>query len=403
MIGTVTARSRQARAVGLLAAGLLLGAPGCRRDTPQEAEAPAPAGTPEEVSFTADQIAHGGVRWSTVAATSMADSTELPGHLVVDEDRTARLSPAVKGRVTGVRANAGETVTKGQVLVTLQSEESAARRAELQRASAELAEREAARIYARSARARAERLLDLKAGSAQDVERTRADEAAAESAVQQAQAAVEHARTVLAMFDIDADTGQIQLRSPIAGVVVTRDAVQGAVIEAGASALVVTDPASLWLEFGAPDGIANALAPGQHVRFVVPAFPDRFDARILGANGAVDPTTRLVTVRAAVANAGRKLRPEMFTTVQLATSAPRSVIAIPHDAVQLLDERPVVFIAEPDGKGGATFKRRAVKTGSDTGGQTQVTDGIAAGDVVVTDGAFAVKSALARGKMPAGG
>jgi membrane fusion protein, heavy metal efflux system len=403
MIGSFPARSRPTRWLGWLAAAFLLAAPGCRRDTPREAESPAPAGTPEQISLTADQIAHGGVRWSAVVATSMADRTELPGRLVVDDDRTARLSPAVKGRVTGVRANTGDAVVTGQVLVTLQSEESAAQRAELQRASAELAEREAARTYARSARARAERLLDLKAGSAQDVERARADEAAAESAVRQAQAAVEHTRTALAMFDIDADTGQIQLRAPIAGVVVTRDAVQGAVIEAGASALVITDPASLWLEFGAPDGIASALAPGQHVRFVVAAFPAPFDARILRANGAVDPTTRLVTVRAAVGNAGRKLRPEMFTTVELETSAARSGFAVPRDAVQLLDERPVVFIAKPDGKGGATFTRRAVTTGSDAGGQTQVTEGIAAGDVVVTDGAFAVKSAFARGKMPAGG
>src|SRR6185295_8584232 len=104
------------------AAAFLLAAPGCRRDTPREAESPAPAGTPERISFTADQIAHGGVRWSAVVATSMADRTELPGRLVVDDDRTARLSPAVKGRVTGVRANTGDAVVKGQVLVTLQSE-----------------------------------------------------------------------------------------------------------------------------------------------------------------------------------------------------------------------------------------------------------------------------------------
>jgi hypothetical protein len=47
--------------------------------------------------------------------------------------------------------------------------------------------------------------------------------------------------------------------------------------------------------------------------------------------------------------------------------------------------------------------RREVETGATANGQTHIVKGVAAGDVVVTDGAFAVKSQFSRGKMPAGG
>jgi cobalt-zinc-cadmium efflux system membrane fusion protein len=382
----------------------LMGLAACGRATPpEETKAAPPSGTPTEISLTADQIAHGGVRWSAAVATPLADFVELTGRLLVDEDHTARLSPSVKGRVTAVRANVGDAVRRGQTLVILQSEEASARRTELAKATAELTERQATLNYARAARERAERLLALKAGSVQDVERARAEEATAQSGVSQAQSAVEHARVALTVLEVDAATGQVQLASPIAGVVVARDAIVGAVIDAGAPALTVTDPSWLWLEFEAPDQVARLLTPGQRVHFDVFALSGGSEARILRVNGALDPGTRLVTIRAAVANGSKKLRPEMFATVRADTAAPRPAVSVPHDAVQLLDERPVVFIAEPNAQGGAKFIRRDVQTGTTANGQTHIISGVNAGDVVVTDGAFAVKSQFSRSKMPAGG
>jgi len=383
---------------------VVMGLAACGRATPPEETKAAPsAGTPTEISLTADQIAHGGVRWSATVATPLADFVDLTGRLVVDEDHTARLSPSVKGRVTSVQANVGDVVSRGQTLVILQSEEASARRAELAKATAELTQRQASLTYARAVRERAERLLALKAGAAQDVERARADEATAQSGVSQAESAVEQARVALTVLEVDAATGQIQLASPIAGVVVARDAVVGAVIDAGASALTVTDPSSLWLEFGAPDQVASLLTSGQRIHFDVAAFSGGFEARILRVNGALDPATRLVTIRATVANGSKKLRPEMFATVRAETAAPRPAVSVPHDAVQLLEEHPVVFIAEPNAQGGAKFIRRDVQTGTTANGQTHIISGVNAGDVVVTDGAFAVKSQFSRGKMPAGG
>jgi len=382
---------------------VLVGLAGCGRSRPpEETKAEPAAGTPAEVTLSAEQIAHGGVRWSAATAIPLAEFVELTGRLVVDDDHTARLSPSVKGRVTAVRANVGDPVSQGQPLVLLQSEEASSKRADLAKATAELTERQAALTFARSARERAERLLALKAGSAQDVERARTEEAAAQAGVTQSQSSVDHTGTAMSLLDVDA-TGQVVLRSPMAGIVVDRHAVAGAVIDAGVAALTVTDPSSLWLEFGAPDRVAALLTPGQRVHFDVASLSGAFEGRVLRVNGAVDPATRLVTVRAAVANTARTLRPEMFVTVRAETETPHPSVTVPHDAVQLLDERQVVFVAQPDGHGGAKFVRRDVQTGSTADGQTHILSGVNAGDVVVTAGAFAVKSQFSRGKMPAGG
>ena len=113
----------------------------CGRSTPAPEEMD--MGPMSEVTFTAEQIAHGGVKWAPVSMQSAADSVEVPGHLLPDEDRTARLSVSVRGRVTAVHANIGDAVTRGQVLVVLRSEDALSRRADLAKATAALSERQA--------------------------------------------------------------------------------------------------------------------------------------------------------------------------------------------------------------------------------------------------------------------
>jgi cobalt-zinc-cadmium efflux system membrane fusion protein len=86
----------------------------------------------------------------------------------------------------------------------------------------------------------------------------------------------------------------------------------------------------------------------------------------------------------------------MFATVSVTVTEARRGVAVPEGAVQLLDETPVVFVAYPDARGGARFARRDVDVGARSRGLVHIVRGLEAGDVVVTDGAFAVKSEFAR-------
>ncbi len=75
---------------------------------------------------------------------------------------------------------------------------------------------------------------------------------------------------------------------------------------------------------------------------------------------------------------------------------------VPEDAVQLVDGKQVVFVATPDGNGGARFERREVEVGATARGQTQIVRGLSQRDTVVVEGAFAVKSEFVRSKMVEG-
>ena len=355
------------------------------------------------VVFTAAQAKHGGVRWASVMASEVAATIELPGQLVPNEDRTVRLGASAQGRVLTVHVRPGERVVRGQTLVTLQSQAASAATADYDKATAELASRQAAATYARTARERADRLLAVKAGSRQEAERAAADDELARAGLAQAQSEIVRARDAMTQLGATSTSGVMVVRSPIAGVVLSRDATPGAVAEAGAPLVTVSEPSTLWLEVAASDRAAVGLRPGARVRFTVPAFPaDTFDARVQSVGGQLDIDTRTVPVRAVVQNPSGRLRPAMFATTWIESGERRQAVLVPEGAVQLLDNRPVVFVARPDGTGGARFERRDVEVGATMGGQTQVLKGLMPGDTVVGEGAFAVKSEFARSKMAEG-
>jgi cobalt-zinc-cadmium efflux system membrane fusion protein len=353
--------------------------------------------------MTREQIQLGGVRWQPVRATTMTDAVDVPAQLAPNEDRTARLGSPARARVITVHVRIGDRVSRDQPLVTLQSEQASAARAESAKALAELTAHQTAARYARTALERAERLLELKAVSRQDVERARVEADEAESERVQAQADVERAQVTLRQLGVTEHTGEIVVRTPLAGIVLSREAAPGSVVEAGAPLMTVSDPATLWLDIAATERIAPALRPGNQVQFTVPQLgPQIFDARIENVGGAFDPTTRTLPVHAVVPNTRGPLRPAMFASVTLPLGPPTTGVAVPDGALQLLDERPVVFVVHPGGSGGARFDRRDVEVGARTGTEIQIVQGVAPGEVVVTEGAFAVKSEFARSKMPPG-
>jgi membrane fusion protein, heavy metal efflux system len=372
-------------------------------ETAHDNDAPARDATPREVSMTPEQIGHAGIRWEAAQAATTADFIEVPAHLGADEDRTAQVSAPAPGRVTQVHVRVGDRVARGARLVTLQSAQGATARAEFARAQAELQARGSAAQYARTAVERAERLLELKAMSRQEAERARVEAQAAESARLQAEAELQRARTALAQLGVDAGTGDLLLRAPLGGIVLARDAMPGSVVDAGAPLVTVSDVSTLWLHISLPEGVADMLRPGAGVRFRIPALgTETMEATLQNIGAALDATTRTLPAQAAVSNPSGRLRPAMFATAEIPRGEPRLGVEVPAGALQLLDNSPVVFVAQPDGRGGARFERRDVETGTRTAQRVPIVSGVHPGDLVVTEGAFAVKSEFARGRMPAG-
>lgn len=354
------------------------------------------------IRFTRAQIEHGGIRWQPVLMGKAASTATVPGQLVPDEDLTARLGATGRGRVLIVHVRLGDRVARGQALVTLQSPEAGAAQSDVAKAEAEVASRKAQAAYAQSARERAERLLSLKAIPRQDYERAIADEELARSTLAQAEAELQRARSTAEQLGADeAPSGEITIRSPLAGAVLSRTAVPGTVVEAGAPLVVVSDVSSLWLSINAPEKLAPLFAVGHQLRFTVPSYPsDTFVARIDAVGAGLEPETRTLLVRAATGSSSGKLKPEMLANVSVESGDRVEAALLPEGAVQLFDGRPTVFVVTPDEKGGALFTKREVELGTLGAGKVAVTRGLAAGELVVMSGTLAIKAQLAQGSMP---
>ena len=359
-------------------------------------DAPPAVTLPQDVVMSADQIAHARIRWAPAAASTATETVEVPGQLAPDEDRTARLGSPARARVLTVHVHMGDRVRRGQMLVTLASEQAATARAEYSKAVAELGAHRVAARYARTALARADRLLALKAISRQEVEKARVDQEEAESMQAQAEAEVERASATLEQLGVS-KTGEMVVRAPLAGVVLTRDAVPGSVVDAGDSLLMITDPSTLWLDIAATERVAPELKSGGRVTFTVAELlPRRFEAVVENVGGALDPATRTLPVHAVVVNESGSLRPGMFATVMLPLGEPRAGVSVQEGAMQLLEQRPVVFVAVPDASGGARFERRDVEIGARAHDNVHIVRGLNPREIVVVEGAFAVKTAFAR-------
>lgn len=355
----------------------------------------------DSVTLTAGQIAHGEVRWGSPAAAQIRGSVSIPGEVVPDEDRTARLGAPARGRVITVHVAQGERVRRGSPLVTLESAEAGAAQSELAKAKAQVSSSRAQASYAASARARAERLLSLTAISRQEVERAVADDSLAQAMLHQAESELRRAQSAAQALGADENApGRIVLRSPLDGVVLLRTAMPGAVVEAGAPLVAVSDLTTLWLTASAPEGLSD-VRRGAAIRFAVPAFAgESFSARLEAVGPGLDPTTRTLPLRAAVSNRDARLRPEMLATVTIEGTNHGEGVSLPDDAVQLLGTQTVVFIAAPDGKGGAHFSARTVVVTSRASGKVLVSNGLSTSETVVLHGAFAVKAQIQKGSMP---
>ena len=266
-------------------------------------------------------------------------------------DVTAKVS----NLVAVVHFDEGQQVAKGAVLVELDGEQA---RADL--AIAEAALKESTSQYKRS-----RELYTTKVLSDAQIEQI-------EATFRSNEARVASARSRLS------DT---VIRAPFAGRVGLRRVSVGSLVNPGAVITTLDDTSRIKLDFTIPETYVAAISPGLEIKAQSPAYPgESFDGKVSSVDSRVDPNTRSVMVRAILPNEAGKLKPGMFLTVHLKRSE-SDVLLIPEEA--LVPEQGDVFVyVVADGK---AVKRR-VQIGQRRVGAVQVTDGLVAGEIVVTEG-----------------
>lgn len=182
---------------------------------------------------------------------------------------------------------------------------------------------------------------------------------------------------------------RVTLTAPRAGIVSELRVREGASTMPGMPLLTVQGTASVWAEGQVPEAQAQWLRPGAAVAATSPALPGHtFNGRVQALLPEVDPATRTRRARLELANAGGALVPGMTVQMRFTRPTARPVLQVPSDAVIHTGRRSVVMLAEDEGR----FRPVPVHTGLEAGGQTEIIDGLKAGQRVVVSGEFLIDS-----------
>ena len=141
------------------------------------------------------------------------------------------------------------------------------------------------------------------------------------------------------------------------------------------------------------------MRPGNAVRVSTPALPGlSFKGKIDAILPEVNATTRTLKARIELPNPSGQWVPGMFASVDLTPSGNHEALLVPSEAVIQTGTRSVVMVAQGDGK----FIAVDVKAGAESNGQTEIVEGLEAGQKVVVSGQFLIDSeASLKGALPA--
>jgi len=188
-------------------------------------------------------------------------------------------------------------------------------------------------------------------------------------------------------------SGRIQprltIRAPIAGAVTELMAREGMTVMPGMTLARINGLATVWADAEVPESQAAQLAPGARVTATSPALPgETFDGRVQALLPEVNPATRTLKARMELANPRGRLVPGMFVRMSFADERENKTLLVPTEAIVATGKRTLVMLAEADGR----FRPVEVVTGIEAGGQTEIRQGLRAGERVVLSGQFLIDS-----------
>ena len=186
------------------------------------------------------------------------------------------------------------------------------------------------------------------------------------------------------------------LRSPIAGTVIERNIVQGQMVDPATPAYRIANVATLWLTVHAFERDAVRIRKGAAARLAFSALPGEEFRGVVGlVGGQVSRESRTVPIRIDVRNQGGLLRPGMSASAAVPVGATKNpVLTVPVAAVQRLRNEWCVFLP----RDARTFEIRKIGRGRDLGGEVEVLSGLRAGEKLVVEGAFLLKSQAEKGE-----
>jgi cobalt-zinc-cadmium efflux system membrane fusion protein len=348
---------------------------GCNGRIDAAAEAP-PA--PNVVSgadpalFTVDRPE----QFSLAAAVERSTTSELvvTGAVTPDIARNVPVVSLASGRVVGIHARLGDTVEKGQLLLTIRSDDVSGGFSDYRKAVAD-------EILAR---AQLERAADLYTHGAIALNDLQVAQDTEDKAKVDLETTAEHLR--LLGNDPDKPARMVDIVAPVSGVITDQEVTNAAAVQAfnTPSPFTISDLSSVWVVCDVYENDLSSVRPGDTAEIILNAYPDRkFQGKVSNIGAILDPSIRTAKVRIEVQNPGM-MRLGMFVRATFHGQAKEMHTIVPASAVLHMHDRDFVFVPAPDKK----FRRVEVVGGEvlteDTKLQ-EIKSGLKPGQQVVTN------------------
>ncbi len=301
-----------------------------------------------------------------------ASELNVTGVVNVDVSRAVPVISLASGRIVEIDARLGDTVTKGQLLLKVQSSDISGAFSDYRQAIVD-------ETLARAQLERAKNLYDKGAVAKKEVE-------IAQDTEDKAKVTVETTREKLRVLGANPDqvTGTIEIRAPISGVITDQQATTAAGIQSLSSAnpFTISDLSTVWILCDVYENDLAQVHIGEYADVRLAAYPDRvFKGRIGTIMPVLDPTLRTAKVRLEMKNPGM-MRVGMFVTATFQGQKKETHAVVPANAILHLHDRDWIY--SPDGNG--RFRRVAVVGGEMLPGNMQeVISGLAPGSQVVAN------------------
>jgi membrane fusion protein (multidrug efflux system) len=290
------------------------------------------------------------------------EQVESVGNLIANEAVIIR--PEIAGRIRSLSFTEGQTVTAGQVLVTLDPTEY----------EAQMAQAESVVTLWQLKFRRGQDLLGKKVLSKQEY-----DEIDATLKGGQANLAVARARLE-----------KTTIRAPFSGTLGLRRVSPGDYVEEGQDLVNLESIDPIKVDLRVPERYASHAKPSQKIQVRVDAFPGKaFTGEVYAVDPRLDAGSRSVLLRGRLPNSNGELRPGMFARASLVFEERTTALWAPEQALVPMGNEQFVYRVL-DGKAALT----KVETGLRHPGEVEIKSGLTAEDRVITDGQMKLRDGM---------
>ena len=295
----------------------------------------------------------------TVKDTVFSHYLEVQGNVDTHENLT--IYPQYSGILTSLNVTAGQNVSKGQLIGTIDNGG----------LSEQLAQAQAQLALAKTTFERQKRLWDQKIGS--------------EIQYLQAQTNMLSQQKVVAQ--IQAQLAKTRITAPFTGVIDQIITNKGQVVSPGQGIVQIVNLSNMYVKTSVPETYIGKLKVGATVDVFLTSLGKTYPGKIRQISNNINPNNRSFDIEVSVPNKDNMLRPNQVAKLKIIDYTAKSALAVLSNVIQEdAAGNKYVYTAEAIKDKTATAKKVIVKTGQSSENLTEITLGLNPGDVIVTEG-----------------